>query len=148
MGMNQVFLTDKEMVRLLHEAGLRPSVHRMAVLAYMANFRNHPTAEEIYAHLTQYFPNVSKTTVYNSLHALKCAGLVRELDIESGSARYDMASYKPHAHFTCRICGKIFDMPLPDKLETIVSEGFQTESIDLHFKGVCPECMQTEKVGY
>lgn len=144
--MDQVILTDKEIVHMLHGAGLRPSVHRIAVLAYVANCRTHPTAEEIYVRMTEDFPNVSRTTIYNSLHALACAGFLRVLEIDKDSVRYDMAMQTPHAHFTCRLCGKIYDMPLPERLESIVGEGFLTESAELHFKGVCPECLKTNDI--
>ncbi len=142
--MNQIHLADKEIVHMLHGAGLRPSVHRIAVLGYIANNRTHPTAEEIYGKMTEDFPNVSKTTVYNSLHALTEAGLLRELEIEKSSARYDMARQKPHAHFTCKVCGRIYDMPLPDTLDSLVKEGFMAETAELSFKGICPDCMNSD----
>ena len=126
--MNQIHLADKEIVHL----------------GYIANNRTHPTAEEIYGQMTEDFPNVSKTTVYNSLHALTEAGLLRELEIEKSSARYDMAQQKPHAHFTCKACGRIYDMPLPDKLDSLVKEGFVAETAELSFKGICPDCMNSD----
>ena len=133
-------LSDSDILHKLHGANLRPSVHRMAVMAYVANNRTHPTAEEIYGKMAQDFPNVSKTTIYNSLHVLTSAGILRELEIESGSTRYDMADYKPHAHFTCKKCGRIYDMPLPEELATLVTEGFEAETAELYFKGLCPDC--------
>lgn len=141
--MERTCLEDREIVHMLHGAGMRPSVHRIAVLGYIANNRTHPTAEEIYGRITEVFPNVSKTTVYNSLHALTEAGLLRELEIEKVPARYDMAQQKPHAHFTCKRCGRIYDMPLPDRLDCLVKEGFVAETAELSFKGVCPECVNS-----
>lgn len=73
------------MIHMLHRANVRPSVHRLAVLEYVANHRTHPTADEVFNRIALDFPNVSRTTVYNSLHTLVDAGVLRELEIESSS---------------------------------------------------------------
>lgn len=131
--------TESEMLRMMHAAKLRPSVHRLAVLGYVAG-KTHPTADEVYKAMLADFPTVSKTTVYNSLHSLAEAGLLRELEIESESSRYDLARQAPHSHFICRRCGRVFDMGMTDSLESLVTPGFVIDSTELHFKGLCPEC--------
>ncbi|MCM1066609.1 MAG: transcriptional repressor [Muribaculaceae bacterium] len=133
-------LTETNQIHILRQYGVRPSVHRLAVLDYVSNRRTHPTADEVYAAVAVDFPSVSKTTVYNSLHTLVEAGVLRELDIESPSMRYDLALQQPHSHFRCSRCGKIFDMALPAQLDSIVQPGFVVETTDLFFVGLCPEC--------
>lgn len=133
--------SEDRMVRMLHEAHLRPSVNRLAVLGYVANMKTHPTADEIFNHVVASHPSLSKTTVYNSLHALVSAGLLRELEVESGFTRYDLAPQAPHSHFVCRRCGRIFDMRIPDSLESCVSAGFSVDSVNLSFSGLCPDCV-------
>ena len=39
----------------MHNAGVRPSVQRIAVLSHIANLRRHPTADEIYTDLVEGF---------------------------------------------------------------------------------------------
>lgn len=119
---------------------MRPSVQRIAVLSHIANERTHPTADELYSVLASKHPSLSRTTVYNSLHALVEAGLVRELEIESGNRHYDLAPQPEHSHFICRICGTIYDMTLPDGLEKMATPGFCIDCVDLYFKGICPNC--------
>lgn len=133
-------LTDSHLTELMHKAGMRPSVQRIAVLSHIANERTHPTADELYSVLASKHPSLSRTTVYNSLHALVEAGLVRELEIESGNRHYDLAPQPEHSHFICRICGTIYDMTLPDGLEKMATPGFCIDCVDLYFKGICPNC--------
>lgn len=133
-------LTNNQMINMLHQAKVRPSVHRLAVLEYVANRQTHPTADEVFTALAADFPTVSRTTIYNSLHTLVEAHLLKELDIESGSAHYDLAQQMPHSHFRCKCCGSIFDMSLPAGLADSVQTGFIVEATELYFSGICPRC--------
>ena len=133
--------SDAQITDMIHRNGLRPSVQRIAVLSFVANTRKHPTADEIYGVLSEKFPSLSRTTIYNSLHALVEAGLIRELEIESGNRHYDLAPQPPHSHFVCRECGKIVDMSMPGNVSEIITPGFQVDSVDVYFKGLCPECL-------
>lgn len=132
--------TDAELAEMLHRAGVRPSAQRISIFSFVANSQRHPAAESIFTALSEKYPSLSRTTVYNSLHTLVDAGLIRELEIESGNMRYDLAPQSPHSHFICRVCGRIFDMPMPADVEEFVSAGFATESVDIYFRGLCPEC--------
>ncbi|MCM1108653.1 MAG: transcriptional repressor [Clostridium sp.] len=133
-------LSNNQIIDLLQQANIRPSVHRIAVLEYVANRHTHPTADEVFTALIADFPTVSRTTVYNSLHTLVEAGLLKELEIESNSTRYDLARQLPHSHFRCTRCGVIFDMALPAGLNDIVQAGFIVQATELYFSGICPEC--------
>ena len=138
-------MTNAETIQALRASNVRPSVHRLAVLEYVANQRTHPTADEVFNAISVDFPSVSRTTVYNSLHTLVDAGLLRELEIENLTTRYDLAKQKPHSHFRCKSCGKIFDMELPSNLDQMVKPGFTIEATDLYFAGICPECKELKK---
>lgn len=136
-------ITENQLIELIHRSGLRPSVQRLAILSYIGNARTHPSADEIYLLLHLEYPTLSRTTVYNSLHALVDAGLVRELEIESGNKHYDLSRQAPHSHFICRKCRRIFDMKLPDNIDKPESEGFIIDTTDVYYKGLCPECNNT-----
>lgn len=139
-------LSINELAAMMHQADVRPSIHRLAVLGYVANKRTHPTAEEIFNGLVADYPSMSKTTVYNSLHALTDAGLLRELDLENCKARYDLAPQQPHSHFICTGCGRIFDMKMPGNLTIELEPGFCLSAVNLSYRGLCPECSSTETI--
>ena len=69
--------------------GIRSSYTRMRIMQYLMVNRNHSTADEIYGSLVEEIPTLSRTTVYNSLHAFVEAGLARVVTIEDNEARYD-----------------------------------------------------------
>ena len=81
-----------KLTEMLQAKGIRPSAQRIGVLGIVANSHRHPSAEDIYSNLSKLFLSLSRTTVYNSLKTLTEKGLLRELEIESGCSRYDMAT--------------------------------------------------------
>jgi len=51
----------------LNAVGIRPSVQRVAVYAYLCEHPVHPTVETVYSALSSDYPTLSKTTIYNTL---------------------------------------------------------------------------------
>lgn len=138
--MHDILYSDSVLINMMRERNVHPSVQRIAVLSHVANKRKHPTADEIFKDISLEYPSLSRTTVYNSLHALVDAEIIRELDVESGNKHYDLALQPQHIHFVCRNCGKIYDMAMPDDLKIKVPSGFTVCSFDLIYRGICKEC--------
>ena len=82
---------------------------------------------------------LSRTTVFSCVKLLAEKGLINDIDISSESTRYDSAAYAPHAHFMCRRCRRIFDIPM-DTSVLAVPENFLCDNINVFYKGICPEC--------
>lgn len=133
-------LTESEMVDMMRHAKVRPSLLRLAVLRYVGNSHSHPTPDEVYRELSKENIPMSRSSVYNSLHALVDAGLLRELDLDDQGKHYDLAPQPRHGHFVCRSCGKIFDMPLPDDFAVMNADGFEVDFIEVYGRSLCPEC--------
>lgn len=132
-------ISDSAIATMIHEAGLRPSVQRISILSYISNSGRHPSAEEIFQELQSSMPTLSRATVYNSLHILAEKKLIRQVDIEPDMVRYDFALYAPHAHFKCLRCGRIIDLTR-DIDSTPILPGYKIDSVDVFYKGLCPEC--------
>lgn len=131
----------EELVRILKKHNIRPSVHRVAILKFLSQTKEHPTAEDIYNALCKDLPTMSRTTVYNTLKTLYQKGIVSELNIDGGEVRYDFDT-SPHAHFKCRVCGRVFDLPsveIPYKEKKL--NGHRVEEVHIYFYGVCKECL-------
>jgi len=132
---NLTTVTDQ----LIHK-GIRPSYQRAKIFTYLKKSRSHPTVDEIYAALSAQIPSLSKATVYNTLHALIEAGLVRELNIDLEAQRYD-TMLEDHGHFRCVACGKIFNFMVDvDNMVVEGLQGFEVEKKDVYFTGLCPDC--------
>ena len=119
------------------------------MLDYLAQSEVHATAEEIFHAVNRRDPRASRATVYNSLHSLAKAGLVREVVSDGGAARFD-ANLHPHHHFICEGCGAIEDIPWFDVLAAVGQNGLGGRSVhnyEIVFRGSCSACVQARKPG-
>lgn len=133
-------MTQKQMAQLMGDRGLRPTTQRLAVYDYLYRHRIHPSAEMVYDALVARYPTFSRTTVYNSLHALVQAGLVRELAMDTEERRYD-ADTALHGHFHCHRCGGIADFSLDASVvQSLIPDGFTVQNQGIYFSGTCPAC--------
>lgn len=132
--------TDSRMIKLMVDAGLRPSHPRIKILGYLVGNYCHPTAADIYSALKGSMPTLSKTTVYNTLDALADAKLIRSVSVDDTESRYDFVT-QIHGHFLCEGCGDIHDFELPkDLIANLDLEGHEVTSKDVYFRGLCPRC--------
>lgn len=136
----------QQMAQILCDHGIRPTQQRLAVYEYLLGHPIHPSVDTVYEAVSVDQPTFSRTTVYNSLHALVQAGLVRELPLCTEERRYD-AGLTPHAHFLCTACGCIKDVPMMaqavDKLvrgESSELDGCLIQGEELSLSGLCAAC--------
>ena len=135
-------MTQKQMAELLSSRGVRPTTQRIAVYDYLFHHRTHPSADTVYEALVRQHPTLSRTTVYNSLHALVQAGLVLELAMDTEERHYD-ADIALHGHFHCRHCGGIADLALDEALvQRLMPKDFLVEGKGIYFSGRCPACLK------
>lgn len=127
---------------------IKPSVQRIAIMDYLLKHHTHPSIDEIYMALCQDIPTLSKTTVYNTLKLFVEHGAARMLTIDERNACFD-GDISVHAHFQCKVCGRITDIPLsaeePDEIKHMKKEGFHIEETHRYYKGICPECLKMNK---
>lgn len=100
----------KDLAAVLTAHGVRPTKQRLAVYTYLLEHRTHPNADSIYQALVAKDSRFSRTTVYNSLHILAQAGLIRELLLTSEEQHFD-GGMEHHGHFYCTVCGAVVDVP-------------------------------------
>ena len=119
--------------------GIRPSYQRIAIMRYLLKNATHPTADEVFESLRKNIPTLSKTTVYNTLKLFVENGAALYIGIDEKNARFD-GTVAPHAHFRCKGCGCIIDLPmntdqfLPDNFSGIIDETY------FYLKGFCEKC--------
>jgi len=129
-------------VQTLKSKGLRVTPQRFAVYANLLSRTDHPTVEQILTDLNQDFPVSSQATIYSSVQALREVGLVREVLLEEGVARYD-ANVQPHHHFYCCRCRAIEDITWdtfqPIQLHNL-RPGLQVAAYEVKVEGLCDHC--------
>ncbi len=122
----------------------RFSKQRELIFSAVMNTNEHPTAEMVYTWLKPENPALSLGTVYRNLHQLVAEGSLIRLSFPV--ERFD-ATTEPHAHFMCRVCGRVYDMmdipydpALDDKAQ--LSSGHVVKQHELFFDGTCVNCTQ------
>jgi len=122
-----------------HNIKLLP--HKVAIMHYLQNSYAHPTIDQIYNDLLPSMPTLSKTTVYNTLKLFCEKNAAISLHIDEKNVRYD-GHTSFHAHFKCKKCGKIYDVPFEnaDTVQFKGSEDLHSEETQIYFLGKCKIC--------
>jgi Fur family ferric uptake transcriptional regulator/Fur family peroxide stress response transcriptional regulator len=120
---------------------IKPSVQRIAIMQYLMENKTHPTIDQIFNDLLPSMPTLSKTTVYNTLKLLSDKKAVVSLTIDEKNLRFD-GDTSSHAHFKCKLCGAIFDVPIKEKEIPVFcgSNDLISEETQVYFLGTCREC--------
>jgi len=131
---------------MLRGAALRVTRPRVAVLSAV---HGHPHADtdSIIGAVRRGLPEVSHQAVYDSLHALTAAGLVRRIQPAGSVARYESRVGDSHHHIVCRSCGLIADVDrVVDAVPCLTASddrGFAIDEAEVTYWGLCPDCSTT-----
>lgn len=129
----------------LKEKGVRLTEARKAIISYLIQSEDHPSAEQIYKDLLPLHPSLSLATVYNNLKLLVETGFVIELRRKQDSTAYFDFMGHDHLNLICQTCGCITDLEMePTSLTPIIEKetGFQIHREILTIYGICPSCQQ------
>jgi Fur family peroxide stress response transcriptional regulator len=131
--------SDNPLNQRLATRGFRFTPQRQQVYNVLLQKRDHPTAEEVFIRSKTARPEISMATVYNCLDALVKCGLVRQVTLERGAARF-CPNMREHCHFYCDACHEVFDIDLSAGAGLPLPKGFRAERYDIAIHGRCPAC--------
>jgi Fur family transcriptional regulator, stress-responsive regulator len=135
-----------EFERMLRAADLYVTRPRLAVLAAVHRIP-HADTESIFDVVRHELPAVSRQAVYDVLHALTGARLVRRIEPAGSVARYEARVGDNHHHVVCRGCGTIADVDCAvgdvPCLTAADDHGFAIEEAEVVYWGRCPDCRAT-----
>jgi len=121
----------------------RYSRQREKILEFLKDSKNHPSADEIYGKMKEYFPSISLGTVYRNLGVLHHQGHVNRLIHAEGPDRFD-ADMGAHSHFYCEKCGMIYD--IESDLTAIPTgkllNGHKINKQTTSYYGICGRCLK------
>lgn len=128
------------------EKVIKYSRQREAIVKFMEERKDHPTAEFIYNNIREEYPNISLGTVYRNLSLLVELGKITKVTCDDGNDHFD-PNIKPHYHFICRKCNAVSDLDIdmdnPEYINEVAGRNFKGQ-IDGHsafFYGVCADCL-------
>ena len=133
--------------QILIAHGVMPTPQRLAVFEAVAGRKDHPSVDTVFVELRRKLPTLSKTTVYSTMQLLAKRRLVGLVHGANEETRFDGRT-EFHAHFRCRSCGGLFDVPLAgphEKPFAKLPKGFAAEDEELVYYGRCPACRKRGK---
>ncbi len=121
--------------------GIRCTSQRLLLMEHLVRSEMHETADEIHASVNRKSAQISRASVYNNLHALADAGLVRQVPVEGNIARFD-ANIHRHHHFICDVCGAVEDVDWfePPQQSGTGLRKHKIRSFEAVLRGTCPKC--------
>jgi Fur family transcriptional regulator, stress-responsive regulator len=142
-----VLVVDAEKLKeRLRSVGMRITSPRLAVLAAVHR-GGHLDADAIATVARERLGSLSRQAVYDNLHALVEAGLVRRIEPASAPALYEARVGDNHHHLVCQQCGLVEDVDCVvgqrPCLEPSKTHGFRIVEAEVVFWGVCPACQDT-----
>jgi Fur family transcriptional regulator, stress-responsive regulator len=127
----------------LRTAGLRVTRPRLAVLAEVAA-HPHADVEAIGAGARARLGSLSTQAVYDVVHALTAAGLLRRIEPAGSPARFELDTGDNHHHLVCRLCGQIVDVDCAigraPCLQASDEAGYLVDEAEVTYWGLCTSC--------
>jgi Fur family ferric uptake transcriptional regulator len=122
---------------------MRLTAPRLAVLTEVWH-RPHADVDTIAAAARDKLGSVSTQAVYDVLHALTEADLIRRIEPAGSPARYEARVGDNHHHIVCRYCSAIADVDCAvgerPCLEASDSHGYIIDEAEVTYWGICPDC--------
>lgn len=133
----------EELIDEFRKNGLKITPQRRVILEALFQDQSHPTVDETYQRVLSVMPEVSRTTVYNTLRELIALGEVAEVQgLSEGGSRYDTDTSRHH-HLFCVHCHALID--IDHDFEGLIlppedASGYQILRQQVTFYGICPDC--------
>ncbi|MDQ0408226.1 transcriptional repressor [Streptomyces sp. NBC_01723] len=127
----------------LRAVGLRVTAARVALLETVRE-GGHLDAEAVASGVRRRVGQVSLQAVYEALHALTAARLVRRIEPPGSPARFEGRVGDNHHHVLCRSCGALADVDCAvgdaPCLTASDDHGFAIDEAEVIYRGLCPDC--------
>ncbi|MBI2242957.1 MAG: transcriptional repressor [Nocardioides sp.] len=127
----------------LRAAGLRVTRPRVAVLAEVSE-HPHADVDTIATAARARLGKVSTQAVYDVVHALTDAGLLRRFQPAGSPARFELATGDNHHHLVCRACHRIVDVACATGeapcLQASDDAGYLLDEAEVTYWGLCANC--------
>ena len=127
----------------LRGAGLRVTAARVALLETVRGGA-HLDVDAIAEGVRERVGHISLQAVYEALHALTAAQLIRRIEPAGSPARFEGRVGDNHHHVVCRSCGVVADVDCAvgeaPCLTASDTHGFAIDEAEVVYWGLCPDC--------
>jgi Fur family ferric uptake transcriptional regulator len=130
----------------LNDVELRATPARLALMQLFEIVDKPVDVQSMIAYLDQKDIKTDPATVFRIVNTFTEKGLTKQIQLQEGKFRYELASKADHHHLVCTRCGEIQDMSdcNIDVLENHIEKkkNFKVMSHSLEFFGICANCQQ------
>jgi Fur family ferric uptake transcriptional regulator len=143
MKQKQPIKTGENLKKILHNAKLKNTSPRLAVLEAMRDVKHPETAQEIHKRIKK----IDLVTLYRTLATFEKDHIVKRMDLHKDAVYYELNT-DHHHHIVCTGCGKLEDFELCDVdylTKKIVAKASSFKSIQEHsleLFGICNACVK------
>ena len=130
----------KKIKSLLEESNLKITPQRLAILKELEK-KGHASIEEIYEDIRDFFPSISLATIYKNITALKDENIISEICLHH-KPKFEITK-EPHAHFICKKCAKVVDVPFSKIVKEEIDKNYPDSQKELYIYGICEECKKS-----
>jgi Fur family transcriptional regulator, stress-responsive regulator len=127
----------------LRGAGLRVTAARVALLDTVRD-GDHLGVDAIASGVRDRVGHISLQAVYEALHALTAAGLIRRIEPAGSTPRFERRVGDNHHHLVCRSCGVVADVDCAvgeaPCLTASDDRGFSIDEAEVIYWSLCPAC--------
>lgn len=134
-----------ELTELFRARGLKVTPQRQSIFRALEHLDGrHPSADAVYDVVVRELPTMSLKTVYQTLNDLVAMAELQQLDLGTGSYRFD-TELEPHHHVVCDGCGRVQDIRLDLTTMAMPPDlgDFTVTSTEVVLRGTCTACSGT-----
>lgn len=140
----------ENVIEHLKNKHIRITETRKAIITYIINSHEHPSADKIYRDLQLEHPQMSLATVYNNMKLLVSEGFVTELKVTNDTTTYYDFMGHQHINIVCTSCNAIADFMDVNAIdlgrEAYNQTGYRITKIQLVAYGICPKCQKINPI--
>jgi Fur family ferric uptake transcriptional regulator len=89
---------------------------------------------------------LGSATVDRAIREMRANFEIIGVEFPGQGRRYELPAEHEHPHFICRLCERVFDLPIKMQLPTIKApRGFLITGGEVIYSGTCPDCLKKAK---
>lgn len=116
---------------------------RTAIIDVLQEAGRPLTRDEILSLGRDKLTKLGSATVDRAIREMRANFEIIGVEFPGQARRYELPSESEHPHFVCRVCDRVFDLPMQMQLPEIKApRGFLITGGEVIYSGTCPECFK------
>lgn len=131
------------MEKRLEHRNIRPTAMRIIVLRQLVESGTAVSLKDLESKIER----ADRATLFRTLKTFEENKLIHSIDAGTGSVKYALCeeaclcnTKDQHVHFHCTKCDETFCLTQSKIPEIHIPKGFQVDSGNMVYKGICPNC--------